>query len=193
MFSETDLVAAVERHLLQVAETCRGLFVARTAAARPARRAPLRERLSPPKPSAAEPALAANLAAEAKRWRSRGAGFSAVSADTCAVQTLTPPSTPPQATQGRNTAATASALGDGETQPITLFITPGKAVFLSVKRRRLSKRPEESVDLSAAERLHHRRLRDCGFAVHVIAAETPADARDQVTSLLKRLGLVFNA
>jgi hypothetical protein len=315
MFSESDLIAAVERHLLQAAETCRGLLVARAQAAAPARRQPLRERIESSRiatalhPAATAPGEAGgkSLAAQAARWRQArreqargtmrlpppgaapppdsapltvaapspglrlsapspgprrsasplagpshpraaieaGAGLDAHrpreaaaanprieatgTADAVgtggAAQTAAAAGAPRTAgaaraagTAGARHAARAAGAGDAASAartagagdaasaaraagagdaasaagPLALFLSPGKAVFLTVKRRRLAARAEEAVVLSPSERLHHRRLRDCGFAVHVIAAETPADARDQVTALLRRLGLPIN-
>lgn len=188
MFSERDLVSAVERQLLQVAETCRGVLVVRAESARPGRRPMLRDRLARPplaKPDGA--AAASSLAEQAARWRRDrrpGAPSSAL------PTTISPPSLrTPAASVGQSHA---SGETESESAPLALFLSPGKVVFLSVKPRRLSARPEESVTLSPQERKRHRQLRDCGFAVHIIAAETPADARDQVTALLKRLGLSVN-
>jgi hypothetical protein len=195
MFSERDLVSAVERQLLQIEQTCRGVLVLRAETARPGRRPTLRDRLAA-KPAAAAArapteggvALSA-LAQQAARWRrERSAGAAAPGGE------ATTPKPPRAAAPVTPPPAVGSKGGDAEPAPapLALFLSPGKVVFLTVKPRRLAARPEEAVTLSDEERRRHRRLRDCGFAVHVIAAETPADARDQVTALLKRLGLSVN-
>jgi hypothetical protein len=219
MFSERDLVEAVERHLQQWAQSCRGVVIARAAAPRPPKRAGLRTRLEEraalgaarSKAIATGPiATGAGLEADAVAWRRAKAerltlgaarGFSVPSNAPSPRASRTEAAAPkggaksaaPRAirSDGAGVDAGAAAAAD-EGAPLALFLTPGRAVFLTIKRRRPAARPEEAVTLSSAERTQHRRLRDCGFAVHVIAAETPADARDQVSALLRRLGLPVN-
>ena len=176
MFSEQDLVEAVERHLQQWAQTCRGVWIARARDSQPARRTPLRARLE----RAAAPAGTATLAAEAAAWRRsrrQGAPLPRPAAGAESPAPATPAGLAPSA---------------AEAVPIALFLPQARAIFLTVKQRRFTAIAEAGVSLSPAERMQHRRLRDCGFAVHVIAAETPGDARDQVTALLRRLGFPVN-